>query len=91
MLPKSPQALFIAQHLEAGRWADGASSEKLNGKGNVVFFTISGQPNTEERLKGFKDVFASKPDIRSWMWWISRAMARAAFDKDSGADGADWT
>ena len=35
--------------------------EKLGGKGNVVFFTLSGQSNTEERLKGIKDVFASAP------------------------------
>lgn len=38
--------------------------EKLGGKGNVVFFTIPGQPNTEERLKGFKDVFATRPEIK---------------------------
>ena len=38
--------------------------EKLGGKGNVVFFTLAGQPNTEERLKGFKDVFAGHPDIK---------------------------
>ncbi len=29
----------------------------------MVFFTIAGQPNTEERLKGFKDVFAARPGI----------------------------
>jgi ribose transport system substrate-binding protein len=36
----------------------------LNGKGNVVFFSIAGQPNLEERLKGYKDAFANYPGIK---------------------------
>lgn len=38
--------------------------QKLGGKGSVVFFTFMGQPSIDERLKGFKDVFASHPDIK---------------------------
>jgi ribose transport system substrate-binding protein len=37
---------------------------RLNGKGNVVFFTNPGQPNLDERLKGYKDVFDSYPGIK---------------------------
>jgi ribose transport system substrate-binding protein len=36
----------------------------LNGKGNVVFFTNPGQPNLDERLKGYKDIFAGYPGIK---------------------------
>ncbi len=60
----SRRLYFIGtNNLEAGRLGGRRVVEKLGGKGNVVFFTIAGQPNTEERLKGFKDVFATRPGI----------------------------
>jgi ribose transport system substrate-binding protein len=55
--------------------------EKLGGKGNVVIFTIPGQPNTEERLKGFKDVFATRPDIKIVETVDIKGDVRDAFDK----------
>ncbi len=39
-------------------------ASKLNGKGNVVFFSIPGQPNIDERLKGYKDAFLKYPGIK---------------------------
>ncbi len=60
----SHRLYFIGtNNLDAGRLGGRRVVEKLDGKGNVVFFTITGQPNTEERLKGFKDAFASHPGI----------------------------
>src|ERR1700733_12195367 len=60
----SRRLYFIGtNNLEAGRLGGHRIVEKLGGKGNVVFYTITGQPNTEERLKGFKDVFATSPGI----------------------------
>jgi ribose transport system substrate-binding protein len=60
----SHRMYFIGtNNLEAGRLGGRRLAQKLNGKGNVVFFTIARQPNTEERLKGFKDVFAGSPGI----------------------------
>jgi ribose transport system substrate-binding protein len=79
---KSHRLYFIGtNNLEAGRLGGRHVVEKLNGKGNVVFFTISGQPNTEERLKGFKDVFASKPEIKIVDVVDIKGDARTAFDK----------
>ena len=79
---KSRRLYFIGtNNLEAGRLGGRRVAEKLNGKGNVVFFTISGQPTTEERLKGFKDVFASKPEIKIVDVIDIKGDARAAFDK----------
>ena len=61
----SRRLYFIGtNNLAAGRLGGRRIVEKLGGKGNVVFFTIAGQPNTEERLKGFKDIFSSSPDIK---------------------------
>jgi ribose transport system substrate-binding protein len=63
--PASHRLYFIGtNNLEAGRLGGARVSAQLNGKGNVVFFTIAGQPNLEERLKGYKDVFASSPGIK---------------------------
>jgi len=78
----SRRLYFIGtNNLEAGRLGGRRVAEKLNGKGNVIFFTISGQPNTEERLKGFKDVFASKPEIKIVDVVDIKSDARVAFDK----------
>ncbi len=61
----SRRLYFIGtNNLDAGRLGGRRVAEKLGGKGNVVFFTIAGQPNTEERLKGFKDAFAAQPGIK---------------------------
>lgn len=63
--PQSHRLYFIGtNNLQAGRLGGARVAQKLAGKGNVVFFTIAGQPNLEERLKGYKDVFANYPGIK---------------------------
>jgi ribose transport system substrate-binding protein len=77
----SHRLYFIGtNNLEAGRLGGRRVVEKLGGKGNVVFFTIAGQPNTEERLKGFKDAFASHPDIKVVEVVDIKGDVHAAFD-----------
>lgn len=62
--PASERLYFIGtNNLEAGRLGGRRMAARLGGKGNVVFFTNPGQPNLDERLKGYKDVFAAYPDI----------------------------
>jgi ribose transport system substrate-binding protein len=78
----SRRLYFIGtNNLEAGRLGGKRVIEKLGGKGNVVFFTLGGQPNTDERLKGFKDVFAARPDIKVVDVVDIKGDARNAFDK----------
>jgi ribose transport system substrate-binding protein len=63
--PSSHRLYFIGtNNLQAGRLGGERVAGQLNGKGNVVFFTIAGQPNLEERLKGYKDVLGSVPGIK---------------------------
>ncbi len=63
--PESKRLYFIGtNNLEAGRLGGHRLAAKLNGKGNVVFFTNPGQPNLDERMKGYKDVFAMYPGIK---------------------------
>ena len=63
--PESKRLYFIGtNNREAGRLGGHRAAAQLNGKGNVVFFTNPGQPNLEERLKGYQDVFAGYPGIK---------------------------
>ena len=78
----SRRLYFIGtNNLEAGRLGGRRVIEKLGGKGNVVFFTIAGQPNTEERLKGFKDIFISRLEIKIVDVVDIKGDVRTAFDK----------
>lgn len=63
--PASKRLYFIGtNNLEAGRLGGQRMAAQLHGKGNVVFFTNPNQPNLIERLKGYKDIFASYPGIK---------------------------
>jgi ribose transport system substrate-binding protein len=78
----SRRLYFIGtNNLEAGRLGGQRVAGKLNGKGNVVIYTLAGQPNTEERLKGFKDEFSSHPDIKIVDVVDIKADPKIAFDK----------
>jgi ribose transport system substrate-binding protein len=78
----SRRLYFIGtNNLEAGRLGGNRVVVKLGGKGNVVFFTIPGQPNTDERLKGFKDAFANSPNIHIVDVVDVKSDPRAAFDR----------
>jgi len=78
----SRRLYFIGtNNLEAGQLGGKRVISKIGGKGNVVFFTIAGQANTEERLKGFKDVFSSRPEIKIAEVVDIKGDARDAFDK----------
>ncbi len=78
----SKRLYFIGtNNLAAGQMGGKRVIEKLGGKGNVVFFTLGGQPNTDERLKGFKDAFVSRPEIKIVDVFDIKGDARNAFDK----------
>jgi ribose transport system substrate-binding protein len=78
----SRRLYFIGtNNLEAGRLGGRRVIQKLGGKGNVVIFTLSGQPNTEERLKGIQDVFASRPEIKIVEVVDVKGDVRTAFDR----------
>jgi ribose transport system substrate-binding protein len=63
--PTSNRLYFIGtNNLAAGHLGGERLIQKLNGKGNVVFYTIKGQPNLEERLKGYREMLADHPQIK---------------------------
>ncbi len=80
--PGSRRLYFIGtNNLEAGRLGGQRVVEKLGGHGTVVFFTIAGQANMNERLKGFQDVLATRPEIKIVNVFDTRGDARNAFDE----------
>jgi ribose transport system substrate-binding protein len=62
--PHSRRLFFIGtNNRDAGRLGGQALAENLKGKGNVVIYTIPGQPNLDERLEGYNDILAAYPNI----------------------------
>ena len=63
--PTSHRLYFIGtNNMQAGILGGARVASQLSGKGNVAFFTIAGQPNLEERLKGYRDAFENYPGIK---------------------------
>jgi ribose transport system substrate-binding protein len=78
----SRRLYFIGtNNLEAGRMGGRRLIEKLGGHGNVVFFTLAGQSNIDDRLKGFKDILGSRPDIKIVDVVDTKSDASVAYDK----------
>ncbi len=68
-------------NVEAGHMGGSRLLEKLGDKANVAVLTIPGQPNLEERLRGFKDVLSGQPGIKIVSIVDDKGDARTAFDE----------
>lgn len=80
--PNSHRLYFIGtNNLQAGRLGGLRVAQKLHGKGNVVFFTMPGQINLDERLKGYKDAFSASPGINIVEEFNIKGDSGNAFDK----------
>lgn len=80
--PNSRRLYFIGtNNLQAGRLGGEALIHKLGGKGNVVFYTMPGQPNLDERLKGYEDALSKEPGINLAAVVDIRGEGTVAFDK----------
>lgn len=62
--PNSERLYFIGtNNLQVGLIGGARVVQKLHGKGNVVFYSIPGQPNLDERMHGYEQAFAESPGI----------------------------
>ena len=52
----------------------------MNGKGNVVVFTITEQANLKERLRGYRDALEASPQIKITRVVDMKGDSRVAFD-----------
>jgi ribose transport system substrate-binding protein len=79
--PASKRLYFIGtNNLQAGRLGGQRVVDKLHGKGNVVFYSMP-QTNLDERLKGYKDVFADHPGIKVVEVFNIKGDSGNAFDR----------
>lgn len=79
--PNSHRLFFIGtNNREAGHLGGQRVVDKLGGKGNVVFFTMPGQPNLDERLNGYEEAFASHPGIKTAEVFNIKGDSGNAFD-----------
>lgn len=82
--PGSKRLLFIGtNNYEAGVMGGRVAAKEINGKGNVVVFTMPGQANLVERLNGYKFAFAEHPGIKIVEEVDIKGDPRIAFDKSS--------
>jgi ribose transport system substrate-binding protein len=80
--PATRRLYFIGtNNIEAGRLGGSRLVDKLNGKGNVAFFTMPGQPNLEDRLAGFRQVLSSQPGIKIVQTIDMKGDAKTAADQ----------
>ena len=81
--PTSQRLYFIGtNNLQAGHLGGQRMVEKLGAEGgNVVFFTNAGQPNLDDRLKGYNEAFASHPKIKVVDVFDIKGNADTAFDQ----------
>src|SRR5262249_52176845 len=82
--PLSKRLFFIGtNNREVGRMGAQRALKELNGKGNVVFYSLPGQENIEERLHGYKDAFADHSGIKILDTIDVKGDPNVAFDRTS--------
>lgn len=82
--PSSKRLTFIGtNNHEAGVMGAKRMVKELDGKGNVVIYTMPGQLNLEERLAGYKEIFGQNPGIHIVDTVDVKGDPRVAFDATS--------
>lgn len=80
--PESKRLFFIGTaNYEVGVESAQYTVQKLNRAGTVIVYTIGGQTNIEDRLRGYKDVFNNYPAVRIIETVDIKGQATIAFDK----------
>lgn len=79
--PQSKRLLFIGtDNYNAGRLGGQLVSKLVNGKGNVVIFTMPGQSNLDERLHGYQSALDSHPGMKVMQTVDIKGDPTVAFD-----------
>lgn len=79
--PASKRLTFIGtDNYKAGQMGAQLAVKELQGKGNVVVFTMPEQANLKDRLRGYHDVFETHPGIKIVDTVDIKGDPRIAFD-----------
>ncbi|MGC2185860.1 MAG: substrate-binding domain-containing protein [Terriglobales bacterium] len=88
--PASKRLFFIGtDNYHAGQIGGQRLAKELNGKGNVVVFTIPEQANLKERLRGYRDALEATPGIKITRVVDMKGDSRVAFDTATEILGND--
>jgi ribose transport system substrate-binding protein len=88
--PASKRLLFIGtDNYHAGQIGGQRLAKELNGKGNVVIFTIPEQANLKDRLRGYRDALEASPQIKVTRVVDMKGDPRVAFDTATEILGQD--
>ena len=88
--PASKRLLFIGtDNYHAGQIGGQKLAKEMNGKGNVVVFTIPEQANLKERLRGYRDALEGFPQIKVTRIVDMKGDSRVAFDTATEVLGQD--
>lgn len=88
--PASKRLLFIGtDNYHAGQTGGQRLAKEMNGKGNVVVFTIPEQANLKERLRGYRDALEAFPQIKITRVVDMKGDSRVAFDTATEVLGQD--
>lgn len=88
--PSSKRLLFIGtDNYHAGQIGGQRLAKEINGKGNVVIFTIPEQANLKERLRGYRDALEASPQIKITRVVDMKGDSRVAFDTATEVLGSD--
>jgi len=80
--PESKRLTFIGtDNYKAGVSGAKVVAAKLQGKGNVVVFTMPAQSNLRDRLRGYTDTLAEHPQIKITEVVDIKGDPRVAFDR----------
>jgi ribose transport system substrate-binding protein len=79
--PDSKRLFFVGtNNYQAGHMGGVRLAQLMKGKGTVVVFTMPGQANLDDRLKGYKDALADHPAIKIADIVDIKGDPRVAFD-----------
>jgi ribose transport system substrate-binding protein len=79
--PESKRLFFVGtNNYQAGVMGAKVAAAQFRGKGNVVIFTMPGQANLDDRLRGYRDIFASYPGLKIVRLVDIHGDPRVAFD-----------
>ena len=79
--PASKRLLFIGtDNRQAGVIGARTLVQKLNGRGNIIIYTMPEQANLRERMSGYSEVFATQPGIKVARTVDIKGDPRIAFD-----------
>ncbi|MFI5070398.1 MAG: substrate-binding domain-containing protein [Terriglobales bacterium] len=88
--PGSKRLFFIGtNNYQVGVMGGKIALKAMHGKGNIVVFTMPGQSNLDDRLRGYRDTFSANPQMKIVQIVDVKGEPTIAFDSTSQIIGKE--